>query len=91
VFYLFSVASQDEEAQKKGVVFIYNAIGQQQFFVGRGPKIIQLTQVLPIKITSLHCYYDNPMFHGVLSASAFMLPQLMVPRTRFQCGTFLFI
>jgi hypothetical protein len=59
MYYAFMTAMRDDEIQKKGVVCIFDAIGQERFHSDRQSKLASFFWFLPVRLVALHLCYDN--------------------------------
>lgn len=90
-YYCCSLASKDEECQKKGVVIVKSVVGQRNFFLDRGPKVVELLSCFPIKICGVHFCYDDALVRAALSACTFIMARKDLARFRLHYGEPVFL
>eukprot|EP00980_Cylindrotheca_fusiformis_P029140 scaffold22737_cov120-Cylindrotheca_fusiformis.AAC.3 len=74
-WYIMSALSEDEETQKKGFIFVWNRIGisgrHEYFRRALALGILEIFQVLPIRMACLHyCYNSSSPVLAVLASAA---------------------
>jgi hypothetical protein len=72
----------------KGAVIIYYGVGHCKFFADRGAKITELLRSVPLRVTAIHCCYDNPLVRPLLTAASYAMDQNALCRLRFHYGEF---
>jgi hypothetical protein len=87
LWYLFSAAIEEEDTQIKGAIIIFYGIRHRQYFLDRGTKIASLLLSFPIRVSAIHCCYDDPMLHPLLTAASFVLERNQLCRLRFHFGS----
>jgi hypothetical protein len=59
-------AIQDEEIQKKGVVFVFDLVGQEKFHSDRPSNFASIFWLFPVRLVAIHVCYDNSLLDLVV-------------------------
>ena len=64
---MFTTAMENEENQKRGMVFIYYALGPMNVGMDRTAawRITMVMQTMPLRPVSLHICYENPVLRPI--------------------------
>jgi hypothetical protein len=87
LWYLSSVALEDVEAQKRGMVFIVYAIGSQVSATSHNMAIGRVIQSLPVRLISLHVCCDDLVTQTAATISSLVIGANNTIRFRCHRGT----
>lgn len=88
-FIFGDIATQDEEVQKKGFVYIYFTIGQTQYTPARTMGLIKTMKGSPMRLAAAHLCYDNPILHPLVNMAILTLPSHLLIRYKCHFGSVL--
>lgn len=86
-FYIFMVASESEETQKRGMVCVYYLLDATNFSSVTG----KLRSTMPIHIASLHLCYNDITQYAVTCMGVYALNQRIKVRFRPHFGKACFV